>query len=53
MEKILSCKARGDPVQLLKKAERDVNVDSVWEEVVDMWLATQVLEVVKCLVCNK
>lgn len=54
MEKILSCEAR-DPIQLLKKAERDltilvlsraVNVDSVWEEVVDMWLATQVLEVV-------
>lgn len=53
MEKILTCTAR-DPIQLLKKAERDltilvlsraVNVDSVWEEVVDMWLATQVLEV--------
>lgn len=39
----------------MKKVERDltilvisraVNVDSVWEEVVDMWLATQVLQVV-------
>ena len=54
MEKILSCKAR-DPVQLFKKAERDlttlvlsraVNVDSVWEEVVDTWLATQIIDVV-------
>ena len=54
IEEILSCKAR-DPVQLLKKAERDlttlvlsraVNVDSVWEELVDTWLATQVIEVV-------
>ena len=51
MEKILTCTAR-DPIQLMKKVERDltilvisraVNVDSVWEEVVDMWLATQVL----------
>jgi len=54
MEKILTCTAR-DPIQLLKKAEREltilvlsraVNVDSVWEDVVDLWLATQVLEVV-------
>ena len=49
MEKIISCKAR-DPIQLLKKAERDLTtlvlsraviVDRVWEDVVDTWLATQ------------
>lgn len=54
MEKILTCTER-DPVQLLKKTERDltilvlsraVNVDNIWEEVVDTWLATQVLRVV-------